>query len=176
MFISKKKQRGFSMIEVLVSLLLIGVGLLGLTGLQISAMKGTNNAHSLNAAAMISMELSDRMRANPAGVTGGFYENNVNCTLNENACRTTTFCSPEKIARLDVQEIQCWVLKNSKREGGIANLLPNSTLSIDHNVDCDDDVTDTDETTITITWNDANTHVDQQGASQNQSMTICTIP
>ena len=173
--ISKKKQNGFSMVEVLVSLVVIGIGLLGLSGLQIAALKGTNNAHSLNVASMIAMELSDRMRANPAGVIGGFYENNVGCDApNENQCRTATFCSPEKIARLDVEEIMCGVLKSGKREGGVANLLVNANLIIDHSVDCDLGITDVDETTITINWNSTKVHKNQ--AVTGQTMTICTIP
>ena len=177
MSIFKKKQRGFSMIEVLVSLIVIGVGMLGLSGIQVVSMKGTNNAHSINNASMLAMELSDRMRANPAGVTGGFYENNVDCTAPyENQCRTTTFCTPQQIARLDVEELKCGVLKNSKREGGVANLLPGAVLTIDHNVDCNPNIIDANETTITISWNSANVHVDQVSADENQSMTICTIP
>ncbi len=176
MYTSKKIQHGFSMIEVLVSLIVIGVGMLGLSGLQIASIKGTNNAHSRNVASMLIMELSDRMRANPAGVTGGFYENNVNCTQDENQCRTATFCSAENVARLDVQEIKCGVLKNSKREGGVANLLPAAVLTIDHGVNCDAGIIDADETTITITWNNANVHKDQAASAQNQTMTICTIP
>lgn len=173
---NNRKQRGFSMIEVLVSLLVIGIGLLGLSGLQIASMKSTNNAHSLNIATMLAMDLTDRMRANPAGVAGGFYENDVDCATAESACRSATFCSPEQIARIDVQELKCGILKNQIREGGLANLLLGATLTIDHAVDCDADVTNPDETTITIAWDDANIHREQQDAVQSQSMTICTLP
>jgi len=176
MYTSKKIQHGFSMVEVLASLVVIGVGMLGLSGLQIASMKGTSNAHSRNVASMLMMELSDRMRANPLGVTGGFYENNVNCTQDENQCRTATFCSAENVARLDVQELKCGVLKSSKREGGVANLLPGAVLTIDHGVNCDLGIVDADETTITITWNNSNVHKDQAATAQNQTMKICTIP
>ena len=137
MLISKKKQFGFSMIEVLVSLIIIAVGLLGLASLQITSMKGTNNAHSLNIASMIAMELSDRMRANLAGVNGGFYENDVNCSTNENPCRGTVFCNAQQISRTDVQDMMCGTRRAGKREGGVVNLLPNAVLTVDHNVDCD---------------------------------------
>ena len=79
MLISKKTQRGFSMIEVLISLIVIGVGLLGLSGLQIASVKGTNNAHSRNVATLLAFEIADRMRANQDGVDGGFYDNDVTC-------------------------------------------------------------------------------------------------
>jgi len=176
MFRSRKIQHGFSMVEVLVSLVVIGVGMLGLSGLQIASMKGTNNAHSRNVATMLAMELSDRMRANPNGVTGGFYENDVNCADDESQCRTTSFCSPEQIARLDVQEIMCGVLKSSKREGGALNLLPNGILTVDHGSNCDASIVHDDETSITLSWSESNVHKDQAGSVQALSTTICVIP
>lgn len=154
MLISKKTQSGFSMIEVLVSLLVIGVGILGLSGLQIASVKGTNNAHSRNIATMLSMELGDRMRANPFGVAGGFYDNNVDCVTNEKQCRKSTSCNPEEIARADVQEVMCGVRRNDTgnvREGGAALLLPNGTLDVSCLVGTCADILA--EHTISMTWN-----------------------
>lgn len=177
MLIIKNKQNGFSMIEVLVSLLVIGVGLLGLSGLQIASVKSTNNAHSRNVATNLAMELSERMRANQLGVEGGFYENDVSCTSDEpSQCKTTAFCSPEQIARIDVQEVMCGALRVGLREGGAANLLPNSSLVIDHNVDCDLDINNPNETLITVGWRLIEEHKDQQLASQNTSINVCVIP
>jgi len=177
MLILKKKQNGFSMVEVLVSLLVIGVGLLGLSGLQIASVKGTNNAHSRNVATNLAMELSERMRANQLGVDGGFYENDVTCESNEpSQCKTTSFCTPEQIARIDVQEVMCGVLRVGKREGGAANLLPNSSLVVDHNVNCDLDIEDINETTISVGWRLVEEHKDQQLASQETSIDVCVIP
>ncbi len=172
----EKSQHGFSMIEVLVSLIVIGVGMLGLSGLQIASMKGTNNAHSRNVATILAMELSDRMRANPNGVTGGFYENDVNCSKAEPQCRGTGFCNPQIIARLDVQEVMCGVLKTGKREGGVLNLLPNGVLAVDHATDCDISINHDDETSITISWSESSVHKDQVEAVQSLSTTICVIP
>jgi len=177
MFTSNRKQRGFSMIEVLVSLLVIGIGLLGLSGLQIASVKGTNNAHSRNVATNLIMDLSERMRANPLGVEGGFYENDITCASSEpSQCRAASFCSPERIARIDVQEIMCGALKNGKREGGAANLLPNSTLSVDHNADCDSNIESDNETNINISWSFMSEHKDQQAANATTSLDICVLP
>jgi len=177
MLISKKKQNGFSMIEVLVSLIVIGVGLLGLSGLQIASVKGTNNAHSRNIATNLAMDLSERMRANPLGVDGAFYENDITCaSIEPSQCRTANFCSPQNIARIDVQEVMCGVLKNSKREGGAANLLLNGTVAVDHGADCDTNIDNDNETNITISWSDLNVHEDETAASLNKSIAICVIP
>lgn len=178
MQITNKKQHGFSMVEVLVSLLVIGVGLLGLSGLQIASVKSTNNAHSRNVANNLAMELSDRMRANPQGVDNGFYENNIDCTsIEASQCKTSSFCSPQQIARIDVQEIMCGILiAGNQREGGAANLLPNGSVEVDHNVDCDTNIDNDNETTINVSWNHISEHKDQELASADMSIEICVLP
>ena len=174
MLISKKTQRGFSMIEVLISLIVIGVGLLGLSGLQIASVKGTNNAHSRNVATLLAFEIADRMRANQDGVDGGFYDNDVTCGTTVDQCRTS-FCTPENIAKLDVQEVMCGVKKLSKTEGGAANLLVAGSLQIKRNIDCTE-LSDPNKYKITIGWSESKVHKDQVDGSQDQSVEICIIP
>jgi len=111
-------------------MVVLSVGLLGLGGLQVASLKGTNNAHSRNVANMLVMELADRMRANPAGVRGGFYADATQCTTIETACRGTTYCSAQDKAKFDLQEIFCGMDTGSGREGGIRNLLIGGNLRI----------------------------------------------
>ncbi|MCF6190047.1 MAG: type IV pilus modification protein PilV [Cocleimonas sp.] len=118
-----KKQSGFSLLEVLISMVILSVGLLGLGGLQVASLKGANNAHSRNVANMLVMELADRMRANPSGVRGGFYAVATQCATTETACRGTTYCSGQDKAKFDLQEIFCGMDTGSGREGGVRNLL-----------------------------------------------------
>ncbi len=125
-----KKQRGFSLLEVLISMVILSVGLLGLGGLQVASLKGTNNAHSRNVANMFVMELADRMRANPNGVRLGFYDDGTQCDTPETACRGTTYCSAQQIAKFDLQEIFCGMRTSTGREGGIRNLLVGGNLRI----------------------------------------------
>lgn len=178
MLILNKKQNGFSMIEVLISVLVIGVGLLGLSGLQIAASKSTNNAHSRNVANNLAMELSERMRANPLGVDGAFYQNDITCASSETSqCKGSSFCTPEAVARIDIQEIMCGILtSNNTREGGAANLLPNSTMVVTHNADCDSNINNDNETNISIGWNLVSEHKDQVLTSSQTSLDICVIP
>ncbi len=177
MLIIKNKQNGFSMIEVLVSLLVIGVGLLGLSGLQIASVKSTGNAHSRNVASMLAMEMSDRMRANKQGVIGDFYENNVDCATNEaTQCNSSTaFCTPEQTARFDVQEVMCGVLYGETKEGGVENLLVAGTMQIESNTGCPD-ITDSNKHRITISWSDKKLVNDQADTDENQSIQVCVNP
>lgn len=177
MLIDKKKQYGFTMIEVLVSLIVIGTGVLGLTGLQLASFKNTNNAHSRNIAVMVSMELGDRMRANPSGVASGFYDNNVDCGNAETQCRKKTSCTPEQVARADVQEMMCGVRRNSTgdaREGGAAILLPNGNLSVScDSGSCSDILA---EHSITVSWGAVKLDDRQNDDVQRQSMTVLVTP
>lgn len=172
-----RAQSGFSLIEVLISLLILGVGLLGLGGLQIASMKGAGNAHSRNAANMLAMELGDRMRANPLGVAGGFYDNDVNCSTDETQCRENTSCSAEETARFDVQEIMCGMKRSTRREGGVANLLPSGDIQVDCPSGC---TTPPKEAralhNVVITWGDRNLHEKQAGNMQEQTLTVPVIP
>jgi type IV pilus assembly protein PilV len=168
----EKSQRGFSMIEVLVSLIVIGVGMLGLSGLQIVSMKGTSNAHSRNVATMLAFELGERMRANPEGVAGGYYANDDTCTKKLNQCRVS-FCTPEEIAHIDVQEVKCGVYKLGEREGGVANLLSGGSLAVSCVGGCDKPKAMHD---ISISWGELNVHKDQDASNATQSITISILP
>ena len=58
---STRRQRGFSLIEVLVSVLLLSLGVLGLIGLQARTMEMSGEAEDRNRAAMLADDLASRM-------------------------------------------------------------------------------------------------------------------
>lgn len=64
---------GFTLIEVLVSVVVLAVGLLGLAGLQVTGLKATHSASGRTNASQLALEISDRMRSNPTGVSAGAY-------------------------------------------------------------------------------------------------------
>jgi len=112
---NKSQQAGFSLIEVMISLLILAIGMLGLGGLQVASLKGTTNAHSRTIATMYAMELADRMRANPLGVKGGFYGATVSCSGGE-YCRNSNYCTPQQIATFDLQEVLCGTKRTNVTE------------------------------------------------------------
>ena len=177
------KQGGFSLLEVLISMVIIAVGLLGLSGLQIASLKGTTNAHARNVASLLVMDLSERMRANPLGVAGAFYDNNVSCAnaSSETRCRGNTVCNAEETARFDVLEVMCGVRRsNRRREGGVANLLPAGTLQIGCTGSCGDVNA---IHNVTLGWSESLLHKKQDDedtsddkSSKTLSITIPIIP
>jgi len=61
------KQSGFSLIEVLIAVLILGVGLLGAAAIQINALKYTDSSTMTSQASFIAYDMLDRIRANPDG-------------------------------------------------------------------------------------------------------------
>lgn len=56
-------QAGFSLVEVLVSLLILSLGLLGLAAMQVFALRNTQSAHLRSLATLYAYDMLDRMRA-----------------------------------------------------------------------------------------------------------------
>lgn len=56
-----RRQRGFSLVEVLISVLLLSLGVLGLIGLQARTMEMSGEAEDRNRAAMLADDLASRM-------------------------------------------------------------------------------------------------------------------
>lgn len=61
-----KKLHGFSLIEVLVTLLLVTIGVLGMVAMQARAIQYTQDSVQRNAAVDLAGELVELMRANPS--------------------------------------------------------------------------------------------------------------
>ncbi|MDR6983251.1 type IV pilus assembly protein PilV [Rheinheimera pacifica] len=67
------KQRGVSLLEVLVSVLVLGIGLLGVAALQTSSMRHTNSSLEKTMAVILTDTLSELLRANPQAARLGDY-------------------------------------------------------------------------------------------------------
>ena len=58
------QQYGMTLIEVLVSVLILAVGLLGVAALQLKALKYTDSSRMISQASFIAYDMLDRVRAN----------------------------------------------------------------------------------------------------------------
>ncbi|MCP1625438.1 type IV pilus modification protein PilV [Pseudomonas nitroreducens] len=61
----RRADRGFSLLEVLISLLLVSVGALGMAALQGKSLHYTQDAVQRNEAIMLAQQLLEQMRSNP---------------------------------------------------------------------------------------------------------------
>lgn len=64
---------GFSLLEVLISLVILSVGLLGMASLMSTTLKSNDSAYMRSQATTQAYNIIDRMRANMAGVNNSAY-------------------------------------------------------------------------------------------------------
>ena len=65
---NKLSDKGFSMIEILVALLLISVGFMNIAGLQTAAKKANYASLQRTTAAILMRDVAEKMRANPVAL------------------------------------------------------------------------------------------------------------
>jgi len=159
-----KAEKGFTLIEILVSLIILGFGLLGLAGMQISGMKNATDSVYRTTASMLARDLADRMHANPRGVDNDGYikedDTAINCESAvpaKNCDIGGAQCDVDETAVWDMFSVYCGGVGGSPddKRYGIASQLPNGKLQ----VFCQDmDTTDADVCShfsphrILITW------------------------
>lgn len=114
-----KAARGFSMIEVLITLVLVCIGVLGMVALQGRTVQYTQDASQRNTAAALANDLVELIRANPAGLPGssGFYKaaGTAFPDAPNGGCGSTTNVASEQLA--------CWGQKAGRLLPGAASLL-----------------------------------------------------
>jgi type IV pilus assembly protein PilV len=67
---AKPYSNGFTLLEILVSIVVLSFGLLGMVGIQAMALKSNSDARQQSAAVQLAGELSDMMRGNQAVALG----------------------------------------------------------------------------------------------------------
>jgi len=102
-----QKESGFGLIEVLVSVLILAIGLLGLAGLQTQSLRFNNESFFRTQATLLAMDLADRMRANREVIstTPGAYEFSPSQTVPQTYPQCdASMCSPAELAEYDFAE------------------------------------------------------------------------
>ena len=97
------------MLEVLISIMIISIGLLGLAGLQTLSLKGSQSAYYRSVATQLAYDMSDRMRGNLNGVYSQAYNRtgiNTDYSTAVPTCNQTTGCSAGQLAQNDAKEWQ----------------------------------------------------------------------
>jgi type IV pilus assembly protein PilV len=92
-------QRGVSLLEILVTLIVLSIGLLGLAALQIKSERVAHNAALRYLAVVNAYDMVDRMRANRSGVNAGAY-NNISGIGSDPGC-ISTGCTASQMATTD---------------------------------------------------------------------------
>lgn len=72
--LKKRSQRGFTLVEMLVALLVLSVGLLGIAGMQLASLRNTQGAYVRSQASILAYDITERMRANREAARAGEYD------------------------------------------------------------------------------------------------------
>lgn len=93
---------GFTMVEVLVTIVVMAVGLLGVAGMQTASMKGNYNSYLRGQAILMVNDIADRMRVNQTGVDNNNYAA-ITATPSTPAknCLGSVNCTPSELASYD---------------------------------------------------------------------------
>ncbi|MDH5454431.1 MAG: type IV pilus modification protein PilV [Gammaproteobacteria bacterium] len=98
---SRRRQAGVSLIEVLVSTLILAIGLVGVAGMQALALHNNQEAQMRSHASALAYDLADRMRNNVAAANAGLYDPATAST--QSTCYTSSGCAMGDMARDDMQ-------------------------------------------------------------------------
>ncbi|KGJ88258.1 type IV pilus modification protein PilV [Thalassotalea sp. ND16A] len=107
-----KRQRGFSLMEVLISILIITFGMFGVAKLQLNALRDVQNAHYASKAASFATQMAEQITTNKTALA--HYQLAANQQVSASVNCSATSCSSANIAKYD---LQLWQQK-------IANALP----------------------------------------------------
>ncbi len=151
---SVRPQRGYTLIEVLIAVIVLAVGLLGIAGLQVLSLKNTHSAYLRSQATLLAYDIIDSIRANKASkasyavaldaTPSGTYATCVGTSANCNAAAMVTY---------DLYQWKCSLGKFAGAEdvcdtsdlAGIAGVLPggDGSISVSGN-----------DVTVTVQWID----------------------
>jgi type IV pilus assembly protein PilV len=157
-------QKGFTLIEILVAVVVLSIGLLGLAGLQARSLQFNKSAEQRSQATILAYDIIDRMRANRALAEAGSYDlalgTGPGATVN---CETGT-CSTANLATYDLNQWLCllgsWDASAACGNFGIEGLLLEGDGAV---------VRAGNTVTVTIRWTDDRSNVDDATVNQSTS-------
>ena len=184
---------GFTLIEVLVTVVVVSIGLLGLAGLQISGLRANMSSEARSKATLLASDIIERMRANPLGVDANGYaaiDTNLDCNANSPSpfCSNTSTsgiaedCTPAEMAVFDAWVWACGLPVGDAQRSGVQNILLNGAAAITCN---DNDAADTDicspgsPHTVTVSWDEGSpnaTDTINAGDIQTQTISLTVTP
>lgn len=98
-------EKGFTLIEILVTLFILAIGLLGLAGLLFEGMRNNQGAYLRTQASILAYDMADRMRANADQAVNYPDFTTLGASTALPACASAnTGCTPSDQVTLDLAE------------------------------------------------------------------------
>lgn len=95
---------GFTLIEVMVTVLILSIGLLGLAGMQLNALKNSHGAQLRNQATVLAYEIGERIRSNRSAAQGGGYDIAAGAQPAAAPDCETSHCNSSEMADYDLEQ------------------------------------------------------------------------
>ena len=95
-----KLQAGTTLVEVLVSLIVLSGGMLGIAGVHSVSLRANQAAYYRTLATTLTQDIVERMRANTSGVDFGDYDNVAGAATA--SCFTSVGCNRTQLAAQDI--------------------------------------------------------------------------
>lgn len=112
-------ENGFTLLEALVTIVVVSIGMLGLLGLQTVSIANTQTSAARSQATIAADNIADRLRANPDGAQAKNYVYTPSTSRPPAApskkCVSSTVCSASEMAKYDTWQ---W-------DKGLSERLPN---------------------------------------------------
>ncbi|MGB1579959.1 MAG: type IV pilus modification protein PilV [Nevskiales bacterium] len=128
------EQRGYFLLEILITVVVLSLGLLGVAAMQYTGLKDNNRSNERSLATILAYDIIDRMRANRTGAQNGDYRipdpataptipngGVYNCIDNFNGTATANICSATEMASADL--VQWWNNALGVLPNGAARIL-----------------------------------------------------
>jgi type IV pilus assembly protein PilV len=127
----RRKQQGFTLLEVLIALLVLSIGLLGLAALQTTGLRSNEMASMRTTSTMLAYDISDRIRANPQGVTDGDYVIGTGPITGTPIDCTSTDCTTAQLALFDLNQ---WKNAVATLPGGLGDITQIAGPPLTHTI------------------------------------------
>jgi len=147
------RNRGFTMLEAMIALLIFSVGLLGLAGMQAGALQNNKTADMRSIAIIAAHDMAERIRANQRGGTTHYW-NITGLGTTPTDCTTST-CNANQVADWDAYE---W-------ETSLSTQLPSGRGFVSRTGSLQ-------PYTITVMWDEAHTGVTGTGCSGDPNVDL----
>lgn len=163
---ASRRQRGVSLVEVMVAIVVFGVGMLGLALLQTKGAQFTKESSSRTNAIIQARSLADVMRANPQALnpadgSSSYYIYDGSVDPDPTACASNPPCNRAK------KDLADWV-KTLKASTIVAKGAPVGKVSRD---------TTLGTFTVTVSWNGLDLNGDKQlTAADNGTYSFSFLP
>ena len=155
------RQRGFTLLEVLIAMVILAIGLFGLAGLQTASLRANTSAYQRSVASMLANDILDRMRGNILAAKSKSYDSTIGTPWtaanapaapkdgsNTAKCVTNSAlqCEPGDLKDYDLNE---WLTKDYKLKQ-----LPDAQAVISStDITVNSEVVGA-QVTVELTWND----------------------